>query len=97
MTGNTFSLCLIAGLSLMLGACATPAPVEPVTMHTPLLLHDMAIANPPHPQVRYVDYMDEPTRFEFRPRNIIMLDETDDGTGMDQAVDYGGDTGCGEE
>ncbi len=96
------SVCVLAGLSLALGACTMPGvhwsrPVMPAVSYPPVLLHDMAIANPPHPLLLYADYMDEPTRFVFRPRNIIMLEE-DNGTGVDEtAVDAGAyDAGGGD-
>ena len=104
MTRKTISFCSLAGLSLALAACATPAPApvadwnrpyEPVAS-PPVFLHNMAIANQPYPHDLYLDYMAEPTRFEFRPRNLIVLDE-DNGTAADQtAADYGADTGGGE-
>ena len=86
----TASYGLLAAFSLVLAACATPAstpaidwnrPVEPAAT-VPVLLHDMAIANPPYPQPLYVDYLDEPTRFEFRPRHLIveLPDNGPDGT-----------------
>ena len=105
MTRKTMSVCALSGLALALAACATPAPgptvdwnrpFEPATSSPPVFLHNMAIANQPYPRSIYIDYMDEPTRFEFRPHNLILLDE-DNGTGADQAAaDYGADTGGGE-
>jgi len=103
MTRKTMCFCVLAGFSLALAACATPAPAPavdwnrpfaPVANSRPVFLHNMAIANQPYPLEVYVDYLDEPTRFEFRPRNLIYLDDTDDGTGADQtAADYGADYG----
>jgi len=106
MTRKTTSVCILAGLALALAACAAPAPApavdwnrpfENVTNSRPVFLHNMAIANQPYPHDHYVDYLDEPTRFEFRPHNLILLDEPDNGTGADQtAAGYGADTGGGE-
>jgi len=111
MTLKTAPLCVLAGFALALAACATPAPApavdwnqpfQPTVSRPPVFLHNMAIANPPHPWALYLDYMDEPTRFEFRPRNLILLDDNaDNGTGADETAgdygaDYGGDTGGGE-
>ena len=78
MTNTTASLSLLVGFSLALAACATSAPTQPATS-TPVFLHDMAIANPPYPHDLYPDYLDEPTRFEFRPRPPI-LQMQDNGT-----------------
>jgi hypothetical protein len=97
---------LLAGLALVMAACATPASTpaidwnRPVAVATvPVLRHDMAIANPAHPQPLYVDYLDEPTRFEFRPRHLIVevpyngTDQTeevaaDDGSYLENGVLY---------
>jgi hypothetical protein len=70
MTTPTAALNLLVALSLALAACATPAPTP--TTSTPVLLHDMAIANPPYPRPLYANILDEPTRFEFRPRHLIL-------------------------
>jgi hypothetical protein len=90
---RSLSVILLAGLSLALGACATPAGVDwskpetPLVTYPPTFLHNMVIVNPPHPQVLYADYMEEPTRFVFRPKNIVWLEEED------QGADNGGDMG----
>ena len=102
MNARGLSVCVLGGLALAVAACATPTvqpvdwnrPIVPLTGKPPVLMHDMAIANPPHPQVRYADYEEEPTRYIFRPRNIVTNDDgTDNGTGdatVDQPVDVGG-------
>jgi hypothetical protein len=53
----------------------------------PTFSHDLAIANPPYPLDTYGDYTEEPTRFEFRPRNVIYEEPTDNGAA---ATDQGG-------
>ena len=109
MTRKTKSFCTLAGFALALAAYATSAPVpvadwnrpyEPATASPPVFLHNMAIANQPYPHDLYLDYMAEPTRFEFRPRNLIVLDENGDAgadqSAVDYGADYGADTGGGE-
>jgi hypothetical protein len=99
---------ILSSLAIALGACATATtdtkavdwnrPFQPATGTPPIFLHDMAIANPPHPREAYVNFWEEPTRFEFRPRNVIYDEETDNGTGgADQGgfEDNGGDMGDG--
>ena len=101
MTRFVASLCL-ASLALSVAACATQPPVvddwnrpfkEPAVK--PVLIHDMAIANPPHPRPNYVDYTDEPTRFIFRPRNVPVDTTTDDGSGDTTADNGAGNMGGG--
>jgi hypothetical protein len=106
MPKSAFSLAALAAVSLALMACAgqNVAPVdfnrpfEPWTGPAPVFNRNLAIANPPHPHARYENYEDEPTRFTYRPRNVVP-DETDDGTGAeDQAYDFSADDmGGGEE
>jgi hypothetical protein len=102
----------IGVVSLAFGACSTSKveaidwnrPFKPWTGPAPVFLHNLAIANGPHPFVVYENYEDEPTRFIFRPRNVI-YEETDNGTGGGDEgyVDYGyydmggGGGGGGEE
>jgi hypothetical protein len=107
MVKTTAFVSLSVGLCLALAACATyaPTPAEewnrPVELaaSTPVLLHDMAIANPPYPRPRYANYLDEPTRFEFRPRHLIIqledngADETEepaanDGSYLENGILY---------
>jgi hypothetical protein len=104
MLKSALSLAVLAAVSLAVAACAETnvAPVDwnrpftPMTGPPPVFLHNVAIANPPYPHDLYVNYEDEPTRFIFRPRNVI-YDETDDGTGnADQSADYTGYGGNGD-
>ena len=101
------SLAVLAALPMVLCACSGSnvaavdwnRPFTPMTGPAPVFLHDVAIANPPYPRDHYVNYEDEPTRFIFRPRNLV-TDDTDNGTGGgDQGgEDYGNyDTGEGGE
>ncbi len=90
------SLATLTAVALSLGACASnPGPVDfnrpfkPLTGPAPVFLHNVIIANAPYPHDYYPNYEEEPTRFIFRPRNVV-YEETDDGTGgNDQAIDYG--------
>ncbi len=96
MLKHVLSLAALASVALAVAACASdPGPVDfnrpfkPLTGPAPVFLHDVTIVNAPYPHDSYPNFEDEPTRFIFRPRNVI-YDETDDGTGgNDQAVDYG--------
>jgi hypothetical protein len=96
MLKPVLSLAILATVSLALAACASnPGPVDfgrpfrPMTGPAPEFLHNVLIANAPYPHDAYPNYEEEPTRFIFRPRNVI-YDETDDGTGgTDEAMDYG--------
>jgi hypothetical protein len=104
MIKQTLGIILLAAVSAALAACAAPAGAEPLDWNrpfqpmtrVPVFSHDMAIANPPHPQPYYVDYMDEPTRFEFHPRNL-MEEPADEGTEEQPAADYGTLDGGGGE
>jgi len=89
---------LTAAVALALAACATPsttaAPADwnrpfVETPKAPVFLHDMAIANPPHPQPLYANYTDEPTRFEFHPRNMIYDEPPDNSANADTNADTG--------
>ena len=93
---------LTAAVTLALAACATPSTTATPTdwnrpfvetKQVPVFQHDMAIANPPHPQPHYINYADEPTRFEFHPRNVI-YDEPANDNG-DNADETGGDMSGG--
>jgi hypothetical protein len=95
---------------LAMGACAmdpnTSAvnwnrPYQPLAGPPPTFSHDLAIANPPYPRDVYGDYMDEPTRFEFRPRNVIYEETPDNGAASEEQGGYqdfagGYDMGGGE-
>jgi hypothetical protein len=76
MTRTSFSLLLV--LPFILASCASAPPVDwdrpfqPLTT-TPVFLHDLTIANPPYPLPHYPNYLDEPTRFVFRPRRVVNL------------------------
>lgn len=83
---------LTAAITLALAACATPSTTASSadwnrpfveTQQVPQFQHDMAIANPPHPQPMYANYTDEPTRFEFHPRNVIYDDPNADNGNAD--------------
>ena len=100
MTRIVTVACLVAAASLSLIGCATPSTTAtPMDWNRPFteptkpveFSHDMAIANPPYPRPMYINYMDEPTRFEFHPRNVI-YDEPDEGT-----TDQGADTAAPEQ
>jgi hypothetical protein len=94
----------LTAMTVALGACAATntdtravdwnRPFQPAAGSAPVFLHNMAIANQPYPRDVYANFWEEPTRFEFRPRNVIYEDDTDNGTG---AVEEGGDMGGGEE
>lgn len=104
MTSRTGYLMVFA--SLALGACAAPTPpttswdMPKVPMEDyPRLTRAESKANPPHPWVAYEDYMMEPTRFVFHPRNV-QTDETDnngDNEGNEDVAneDFGGGMGGG--
>lgn len=85
---------LLASLGLTLAACATShtesaadwnRPFVPATT-PPVFSHDLAITNPPYPRPYYPNYLDEPTRFEFRGRPFVGpqedagTDQTDEST-----------------
>jgi hypothetical protein len=97
MLRMALSLVVVAAVPLAMAACAGPnvavvdwgRPFKPMTGPAPVFLHQVAIVNAPYPRDAYPHYEDEPTRFIFRPRNVID-EEVDDGTG---GVDPAGDGG----
>jgi hypothetical protein len=94
MNSRLLCVTLLAGMSTMIAACAAPQPLDwsrPAAESSikPILLHDMAIANPPYPGSYYPNYMDEPTRFEFHPRPPMPPPD-------EENPDEGGDTAAAD-
>jgi hypothetical protein len=92
----TCRACYVLALtSLALAACA--APTAPTAWNLPtennmpqpnLLTRAEEKANPPHPYAYYPNFEDEPTRFIFRPRNVVTEEDAGNGDNGDYG-DYG--------
>jgi hypothetical protein len=103
-TLRSLSILTLAATSVMIGACASEKPAtahvnwsypgEPQpTASTKPLMRLATLPMNPAPAAPLEDYTEEPTRFIFRPR-IIILDE-DTGTVQDAGAAEGADMGAG--
>jgi hypothetical protein len=101
------SIAALAAAAFMFGACAAEQPTvagnwsypgaEAPTTYSPRMRLAALPVNPA-PRAAVEDYADEPTRFAFRPRIIILEDgtevmEEDMGAADAGEMDAGGDAG----
>ncbi len=96
------SILAVAAAAFSLGACASETPTTPVnwnypgdqppTASTKPLMRLAALPVNPAPPAPYADYSDEPTRFLFHPRPVI-VDQDADAASDEAATDADQDTG----